>query len=143
MLHLAGLVLSEMQPCTLDSTLPLLLQRAIDYMRHHLNVDDTIADVADKVYCSESHLRRLFDQYLGDSPRNYWLKLKIDHAMQMLSDGASVGRVVQATGFSSRRGFDKAFIRMVGISPHVYAQMNYCAWRKGLGFLDLGGRPSN
>lgn len=142
-LHLAGLVLSEMQPCASDRALPLLLQKAIDYMKHHLNVDDTVADVANKVYCSESHLRRLFEQYLGNSPRNYWLNLKIDHATQMLSDGASIGRVAQETGFSSRRGFEKAFIRMVGISPHEYAQMYDDAWSKELGFVDLGGRQIN
>lgn len=122
--HLVGLILSEMKPCDLQNVLPPLLENAIQFMKRHLDSDYTIADVAEKVYCSESHLRRLFDQLLGVSPHGYWQNLRIDHARQLLGEGATIAEAARATGFSSRRGFEKAFSRSVGMSPYSFARMS-------------------
>ena len=119
-IHLFGLLLAEVQPADLSERLPEVLERSLAYMRAHLDAPVSISAVARAVYCSESYLRRLFEHRLGCSPRDWWLRLKMDEACRRLESGARVGDVARAVGFDSLRGFEKAFRRIVGQAPAAY-----------------------
>ena len=92
---------------------------AIKYIQNHYKDQNLyIGQIADNVHVSESHLRRLFINDLGQSPMEYLQSCRIDHAKEMLLYGPeSLGSIAEACGYSSLFYFSKIFKRMVGVSP--------------------------
>ena len=65
-----------------------------------------------------AHLSRLFQRYLGETPRAYAMRRKMQIAEELLAgDGATVGDVAEAVGFSTLFAFSRAFRRVTGRTP--------------------------
>lgn len=123
-IHILEMILLDLyEERTHGTPLPTALEEAIAYMRHHIDSRNYIADLARRLYYSESQLRHIFKRHTGYSPQEYWNRLKIERACELLRNtGLSVQDVSAAVGFASLSGFQRAFKRETGLSPTLYRE---------------------
>lgn len=67
---------------------------------------------------SPRHLERIFRAVVQETPKSYYLGLRLEEARDLLSDTTlSILEVAVATGFNSRSSFSKAYRKRFGQSP--------------------------
>ncbi|WP_159064895.1 helix-turn-helix transcriptional regulator [Thaumasiovibrio subtropicus] len=78
----------------------------------------TVEEMASRLHYSVPHFHRLCVKYLGSSPKQYVLKLKMDRARTMLlSRHYSVSQVASFLNYSETSAFSHSFKRYFGCSP--------------------------
>lgn len=90
---------------------------AAAYMEERLKLPLQVADIARAVHVSESSLQRSFRASVGCSVYGYLLRLRLDHAMEYLKNGKSVGAAAEAVGFNDRNHFSYCFKKQFGLPP--------------------------
>ncbi|WP_328716185.1 GlxA family transcriptional regulator [Halomonas elongata] len=94
------------------------LVEAVDLMEQHLEAPLPLAEVARRSGISLRHLQRLFERELGQSPRYWYLGLRLERARYLLEEtDLDVLAVGLACGFSSSSSFARAFRSQYGRSP--------------------------
>jgi AraC-like DNA-binding protein len=77
-----------------------------------------LADIARQVHLSPAYVCRLFRKFGHQSPFQYLILKKLNHAASLLlADATSVKAVAYAVGYSDPYHFSKSFSRFFGISP--------------------------
>jgi len=79
----------------------------------HINIDELATSTGISTY----HFIRLFTASAGVSPYAYANQIRMQHAMYLLREGASITQVAEKTGFADIQSFSKAFKRVAGNSP--------------------------
>lgn len=93
----------------------------IHYMIEHTVSDETIEELARRFYVSEGHLHYLFQTHFGSSPAKVWRAIKIERmCWELLKSERSVDELAASSGFASRRGFQRAFKRVTGMTVESY-----------------------
>lgn len=88
---------------------PKLLQ-AVKLMEENLEVPLSSAELAEEIGVSTRQLERLFQKYLGVTPRSHYVELRLLRAHMMLTHSAmSVTEVGLACGFVSASHFAKRY----------------------------------
>ena len=89
--------------------------------QHFSDCDIDIATVCKNNFVSEAGLRRKFHTYAGMSPKQYLIKLRIDKAVSLLTDGNySVKEIAELCGFSDEKYFSRAVKKKYGIPPSMF-----------------------
>ena len=94
-----------------------IFKNAVNYMNENLHLPLKIKDIAEKCCISGTGLKKIFMDYAGLGVHKYFLKLKINKATTLLSNGKSVNDTSESLGFSSQAYFSAAFKRETGLSP--------------------------
>jgi len=77
-----------------------------------------IARIAAKIGLSARSMQTLFVRYLGATPRDYYLDLRLDAARRLLQQTRrSTMEIAVACGFASSSAFSRAFRRRYRRSP--------------------------
>jgi len=94
------------------------LAKAIHYIENHLTEDINIADVADKVYASNSHFQRIFSLVTGMTIGDYIRNRRLSMAGQeLLRPETKIVDVAMRYQYDTQESFSKAFTRFHGINP--------------------------
>ncbi|PCJ62289.1 MAG: hypothetical protein COA79_04295 [Planctomycetota bacterium] len=81
----------------------------------------SVSEVASANHTSHVHLCRLFNKYAQVSPNLYFLKLKMNHAAQLLQfTDQPIKSISFDLGFSDQYVFSKIFKRLTKISPQHF-----------------------
>lgn len=81
----------------------------------------TLSELARQTHCSPRHFNRLFRKYMGVTPQQYILTLRLETAKDLLlSSSLSVGRIAELTGISDIYYFSKWFKAQTGHPPSKY-----------------------
>ncbi len=97
------------------------LVAAIDYMNNHIEDAVEMGDVAAHVGLSRRQLERHFRRYLGATPAQYYLDLRVAHAHALLNEtGLSIAEIAAATGFASASQLSQRFRKRYGKPPGAY-----------------------
>ena len=97
------------------------IRRSLIYVDEHLSDTITRDDIAGALHISPAYFSRLFHSMIGTSFENYVMHRRIDNAKRLLqSTYLSIGDVAQECGFGSRTFFNRAFMRIVGVTPSEY-----------------------
>jgi len=99
------------------------LMRARDYIVRWNRRDLTLDEVAEHADLSASYLSALFNRYLGCSPMQYQLGLRLRNARRLLAQGMAVTRVAEEVGFHSLHYFSRMFRRHQGQTPSEFARL--------------------
>lgn len=92
--------------------------RVIEAMKANIATPLDQEDLAEVFGRGKRHMERCFKASMQESPKSYYLGLRLQHARDLLrSTAMSVMDVAVETGFSSRSSFSKAFRRRFGFSP--------------------------
>lgn len=79
---------------------------------------DTVEGLADRLGIGERHLRRLFLDHVGASPKNVAQTRRLLFAKKMITDSAlPLTEIALVSGFQSIRRFNDAFLKIYGRAP--------------------------
>ena len=105
-----------------ESAYPEAVRSAIVFLRENSVVPFNAAHTAATVGVSPSHLRALFEKWLGESPRRFHMGCRIDLAKRLLSEQRfSVAEVAAHIGFADVHHFSRVFKQITGLAPSHYA----------------------
>lgn len=100
---------------------PIVLRRCIEYLHANLDTDIRLADMAQEVGISRSHLIRTFRQSTGKTPHQFLLEQRIERAqMQMRQGVLSLTEIALATGFANQHHLARVFRRVTGMTPSQF-----------------------
>jgi len=109
------------QPAPLDGLSHARIRRLLDYIEHHLGEDLSLEAMAAEVGLSPLYLIRAFRSAVGQSPHQYVVARRVEHARGLLVGTATpIADIALAAGFSSQSHLTAWFRRLVGVSPAVY-----------------------
>jgi AraC-like DNA-binding protein len=94
------------------------LKWVVAYFSAHLNEPLSIQRMADRANLSVSRFSALFKQRYSVSPHRYLLRMRVDHAKELLENTAfSQEEIASYCGFSDVHHFSKAFRKCCGTPP--------------------------
>lgn len=97
---------------------------AVRYMTERLTESLTLSELAKQVGLSKQHLVYLFNREAGLPPIEYFLRLKVQRAGQLLDlTGLSVKEIAGAVGLSDPYYFSRIFKKIMGYSPTEYRRI--------------------
>lgn len=90
-----------------------------------LSLQPSLSKLSDLAQMSETKLKRLFKQIFGYSIYDYYLKVRISEAAQLIAmEGYSVAEAGYRMGFTNLSHFARLFDRYIGMKPKKYALKN-------------------
>lgn len=94
------------------------LDRAMDYVEKHYHRDMRVSELAAHLYISETHLRRIFGQYMNIGVLEYLNLVRIHEACKYLQKtGDSIEDIAVRCGFTTVSTFHRNFRRFMGVAP--------------------------
>ena len=94
-------------------------------MRHNIDTKLTLADLSELVQLSSAYLSRVFKETTGYSVIEFFNKLKVDKAKELIIEGdKKVKEVAQILGFTDEFYFSRIFKKIEGISPSEFQRRN-------------------
>ncbi|RQR29672.1 AraC family transcriptional regulator [Burkholderia sp. Bp9142] len=101
------------------------IREALTFMHGNLSHGWTLEELARQTGLSRSALAERFRNALGDTPLSHLRTLRMQKAMQLLSDTQqSLEQVAQAVGYQDAFGFSKVFKRSTGQSPSQFRKQD-------------------
>ncbi|MBR3348600.1 MAG: helix-turn-helix domain-containing protein [Solobacterium sp.] len=98
-----------------------LIMKTADYLSAHYNEPFDLPALLKMAHMSKSYYMRLFRQYIGTTPYNYALNLRITKARDLLEvSDKTVHEIAMETGFSDDASFSTRFTGIVKTSPLRY-----------------------
>ena len=99
------------------------VQRMQDYIAGHLDVEISMADLAEAARYSPWYAHRLFREHTGYAPAEYIRRMRLaQSALRLKAEHARIIDVAFDLGFSSVDGYTRAFRKEFGINPGEYAR---------------------
>ncbi len=99
------------------------LRRALEWMEGRLSEPISVTQLMDVSQMSATHFYETFTKTFGTSPKDHILRVKIERAEQLLTDGSySITAIAYELGFSTSKHFSAAFRRYVGMSPTEFRE---------------------
>jgi AraC-like DNA-binding protein len=97
------------------------VQRALRWLHEHAHQHVYMSELAAYTGLSSPHLRRLFRQYVGMSPKRYLQALRLQASKSLLlQPDRPLAQVAESAGFGNPQQFSKAFRRYTGLSPSAW-----------------------
>ena len=89
----------------------------IDLFRDRLAEDISLKDVARQFACTPYHLIRCFKKECGISPYAYLVRLRLEHAGELIRQGRPLVDAALETGFSDQSHLTRHFKTHYGVTP--------------------------
>lgn len=97
------------------------IEQAIIYMQERLESTLTLESLVAFTNISKQHLNHLFKQSTGCAPIDYYLRLKMQRACQLLDlTDKSIKEISLSIGLSDPYYFSRLFKKIIGSSPSEY-----------------------
>lgn len=102
------------------------IKRAVAYIREHYARDISREGLAASLDISPNHLGKFFKLYTGKKINEYINELRIRDAAHMLRDKKeeSIITIAFTVGFESLSTFNRAFMKIFGVTPTEYREKN-------------------
>ena len=97
------------------------IQRALKHAKQNSGTNVRLANLAAEAGQSQFHAHRTLRAALGETPKQFTLRLRVDRAAAaLLETQASILDIALACGFESHEAFCRAFRRRFRMSPSAY-----------------------
>lgn len=105
-------------PKEMDVDIKTLRDQIVDYPEQDLSIEALAAHI----YVSKYYLIRKFKNCIGMTPHRFRIQNRIRKSQGLLDAERTVGEISAEMGFYDQSHFDRAFRKIVGISPSEYVQ---------------------
>lgn len=97
------------------------LDLSIEHMKQNITGRFTVDELAARFHMSASHYTAVFKKKTGMSPMDYFIRMKIQYACQMLSQSdLRIKEVADKIGYDDPYYFSRIFKKITGKSPAQY-----------------------
>lgn len=96
------------------------IQCAIEFISENIHSQPSLADIAAHVHLSHHHFQRLFQQWVGISPKKFSQYLSIERAKALLEEQHSLFETAQQLGLSGTSRLHDLFVTIEGMTPGEY-----------------------
>jgi len=96
-----------------------LVQAKLFIDAHYSEAID-LENIADEAYFSKFHFIKQFKAIYQKTPHQYLISVRVEKAMQLLTDGLSVSDACYAVGFESVSTFSGLFKKVTGNTPSAF-----------------------
>ena len=103
-------------PKEMDAGIKILTDKITSHPEQELLIETLAADI----FVSKYYLIRKFKSSIGMTPHQFCIQNRIRKSQGLLDEEKTVSRIAVEMGFYDQSHFDKAFQRIVGISPSEY-----------------------
>lgn len=92
------------------------------YLEEHYREKISLDQIAANMYLSPYYISKIFKSETGDTPINYLISLRMEHAREILDRDpeTSIQTVAAAVGYEDAYHFSKRFKKYYGLSPLYY-----------------------
>jgi YesN/AraC family two-component response regulator len=116
------------------------LEQSISYMKANLHKRLCVDEIAETFRYSPSHYSVLFKQKTGLSPIEYFIRIKIKHASELLTtSNLIVKEIAGEVGYDDPFYFTRIFKKVTGKTPREYKVLNTlsnsCHNQNGMRFI--------
>lgn len=102
----------------------IAIQRALTFMRDHLDQPSRVEDIARAAGLSVSRLHRLMRTQMQTTPHGCLAALRLDRAEALLAEGhLSIAEIALATGHADQSALTRALKRERGTTPARFRRM--------------------
>lgn len=99
------------------------LERAIQFMRRHVDSTLTVEAMAREAGLSVTHFTRLFSRQTGFAPVEYFTRMKMQTACRyLILTSHSIKEIANRIGYDDPYYFSRCFRKIMGIPPTAYRQ---------------------
>ncbi len=100
------------------------LDHALQFIHFNFHKNIQISDIAEYVGITRSYLFQIFKQNLNESPKDYLLHYRMEHAKYLLeTTNESIKGISAAVGYNDPLTFSKMFNSIIGVPPSKYRQI--------------------
>ncbi|MGF6091184.1 AraC family ligand binding domain-containing protein [Pseudomonas sp. 18173] len=103
-----------------DPRLPLVAQRAREYLHANAQYDIGLDQLAVATGVDRFRLTRAFKAAYGMAPHAYLVQLRLATARRLLARGEQPATVAMALGFADQSHLGRWFVRAYGLTPALY-----------------------
>lgn len=97
------------------------IRRTIAYMAQHLNQPLQVSTLAAQASVSTSHYFALFKRQTGSAPIDYFIRLRMNHARELLdSTRSSIKEIAAEMGYDDPFYFSRVFKSVHQVAPAEY-----------------------
>ena len=107
---------------------PLPYRALIDHILENLSRRIGVDELAAIARLNVFQLSRAFRREHATTPYRLVLEVRIQHATQMLREGATIAQTALHAGFADQSHFTRHFKRLTGMTPKHYADS--AAWQR-------------
>jgi transcriptional regulator GlxA family with amidase domain len=101
------------------------IRRTIAYMAQHLNEPLQVSTLAAQASVSTSHYFALFKRQTGTAPIDYFIRLRMNHARDLLdSTRSSIKEIAAEMGYDDPFYFSRVFKSVHQVAPAEYRRRN-------------------
>jgi len=119
--HLLSLLISEIDLHHLNNRKEVEIDSVVQIMMDNLDKKIRLSDLASKYSISRDHFIHLFQKKYGYTPMDYFIRMKVQKACELLvTTNKSIFEISASLGFSDQYYFSRLFKKKVGISPRTY-----------------------
>ena len=93
------------------------IEELLRYINHNLTEDLSIETLARKYYLSKYHMMRKFKEETGYTVHNYIISKRLLLARTKISEGTTILKASQLSGFSDYTTFSRAYKKQFGTAP--------------------------
>lgn len=108
-----------------DYSSSLKVDKVIEYMINNIHKKITLTELSELVCLSPAYLSRVFKETTGYSVIEFFNKIKVDKAKELIIDGdKKIKEVAKILGFTDEFYFSRIFKKIEGISPLEFYHKN-------------------
>lgn len=100
------------------------VEKAIAFIAQSRDRQPTVKDVAAQVHLSESRIRHLFKEQVGQPIQNFMLWMKIVDSLNLIVKGSKVEDTAYATGFWDASHMNRSYKTLLGVTPGAIQQLD-------------------
>ena len=98
-----------------------LVNKVIEFMKHHLDSPVPLADVAEFAGVTFRQLNLIFTKCTGHSAAVYWRRMRLEQARKLMADSSnSINAIATATGFADASHLIAWFRKQYGETPSSF-----------------------
>lgn len=102
------------------------VDKAICYMEEHVTQNISLDEIASHIKLSKFYFSRYFKKYMGMTPHQYFINMRVQYAKQLLvTTYASVEEVADQCGFDNASNFIRTFKHRTGMTPTTFRSMPF------------------